>query len=471
MRHLFLPLAFLAALACGPGGILVAGGGIGGTGLSQGPITGFGSIFVTGVEWDLSNAQIIVNDAPASENDLRLGMIVTVEGDFDAGGLGGSAVRVVFDAQIEGPIAAIVPDPADPDVARLGVLGRSVIVENGVTDFEDTTFAGLALDDVIEVSGYVDADGAIRATRVKHEGTLQLGITGVELEGLVQDRSGNFFRIGSVEITFDAGTDLSHLPGGVPQGLVEVEGTLIAQQPADRIQASRIEAVQGLPDAEEAEIEGLVSAFAGVASFRVAGQPVNASGATFEGGSAADLADGVRVEVEGAIAGGVLFAREVKLRGDEVRIRAEVAADGDVDPGGGTLDLLGIEVRVDASTRFDGVIQLGEIRGGDFLEVQGAPVDTGAVLAERIKREEATDDVELRGRVETIDAGAPSFTILGVLVPTDDQTGFDEVADQEEFYGVVQAGDLLEVTDYDAGDGDATTIDVADEVEFEEGGD
>jgi hypothetical protein len=476
MRRSLLLLAFLAALACSPGSFVLAGGGIGGTGLSQGPITGFGSIFVTGVEWDLSEAQITIGGAPASEADLRLGMIVTVEGEFDESGLGGSAVSVVFDADITGPIAAIVPDVADPDVARLSVLDQTVVVENGVTDFEDTTFATLMLNDVIEVSGF--ADGAeIRATRVEWKGTFP-GVDQVELEGLVENLSGNTFMIGSVEITWDAG-DLSGFSSGVPGGFVEVEGTLTGQAP-DRIQASHIEPVGSLPeDADDAEIEGIVSDFTpgNLASFKVAGQRVDARGAEFEGGSASDLDNGVRVEVEGEIAGGVFFADEVQLRGDEARIRAEVAADGDVDPAGGTLVLLGIpgiEVRTDASTRFEddlGVpgFGLSDIGAGDFLEVQGLPVDTRVVLAERIKREGAADDVELRGRVDEIDDVGPerSVTILGVIVPTDDQTEFDEAGNEDEFYLLVMLGDLLEVTD-DQGDGDETRIDIADQVEFEE---
>ena len=52
---LFLVVASLV-LACGGGGTDVAGGGIGGTGISSGPISGFGSIFVAGTEWETGEA-------------------------------------------------------------------------------------------------------------------------------------------------------------------------------------------------------------------------------------------------------------------------------------------------------------------------------------------------------------------------------------------------------------------------------
>ena len=47
LRNILLTAAFLVGVvSCGGGGSQIAGGGIGGTGISQGPITQFGSIFV-----------------------------------------------------------------------------------------------------------------------------------------------------------------------------------------------------------------------------------------------------------------------------------------------------------------------------------------------------------------------------------------------------------------------------------------
>ncbi|HKK51694.1 MAG TPA: DUF5666 domain-containing protein, partial [Myxococcota bacterium] len=103
-RALGLLLAGLAgaALACGAGGegSVADTGGMSGTGISQGPITAFGSIFVNGVEWDLSEATVVVNDAPTTESELRLGMVVRVEGSFDDDGASGRALSVAFDAEL-----------------------------------------------------------------------------------------------------------------------------------------------------------------------------------------------------------------------------------------------------------------------------------------------------------------------------------------------------------------------------------
>ena len=54
-----------------------------GTGISQGSISAFGSIFVNGVRWDLSTATIEVDGVVVSGR-LRVGMVVRVEA-ADAG--------------------------------------------------------------------------------------------------------------------------------------------------------------------------------------------------------------------------------------------------------------------------------------------------------------------------------------------------------------------------------------------------
>jgi Domain of unknown function (DUF5666) len=67
------------------------------------------------------------------------------------------------------------------------------------------------------------------------------------------------------------------------------------------------------PDAIEFEATGTISAFTGVASFMVAGKTIDASAASFERGTAANLANGVLVEVKGSIVGGIVKATRVRF--------------------------------------------------------------------------------------------------------------------------------------------------------------
>jgi hypothetical protein len=113
MSRNFILFALLAgAFACAEAGDY-AEGGIGGSGISQGPITEFGSIFVNGIEWFLDDAEIefdgeTLTIAGFNESQktalFNLGMVVRVEGTIDSNG-DHWAERVFFDDEIEGPVS------------------------------------------------------------------------------------------------------------------------------------------------------------------------------------------------------------------------------------------------------------------------------------------------------------------------------------------------------------------------------
>jgi len=91
-------IAGITALAgCGGGGGGTNVAGIGGTGKTiSGTITGFGSIFVNGVEYDVDNASFNINNdnSPGlGQADLRIGMVVILTGSDD--GTVGTATQVL----------------------------------------------------------------------------------------------------------------------------------------------------------------------------------------------------------------------------------------------------------------------------------------------------------------------------------------------------------------------------------------
>jgi hypothetical protein len=122
--------------------------------------------------------------------------------------------------------------------------------------------------------------------------------------------------------------------------------------------ASRVERKdQALPGDEDdqADLEGLVTRFISATDFDVAGQPVTTDADTeFRKGSAANLALGVNVEVEGNFDGsGRVVADKIEFRRSA---DAEIRIDGfvdEVDSSAGTLVVLGVTVRTDAVTRFE----------------------------------------------------------------------------------------------------------------------
>jgi hypothetical protein len=481
MRKL-IALALIAALALGCGGAAsLAGGGIGGSGLSSGALTRFGSIFVTGTEYDTNAASVTLERVASPASALRLGMVVVVEGDRS--GATGTADSVTYDDAIEGPITAITV--VSIDEKQLATLGQVVTIERTLTQFDASgaivapDFDSIAVGDLVEVSGF-RREADIQATYLQKKGVAG-GTPHVELKGNVSGVSGRSFMLGTILVNWSNATTLADLPGGGPTNgdFVEVEGALTN---ATTVQADRIERERAFSgDRDDFEIEGTVTQFASLASFRVDGQLVNASGAgvQFEPNNPLLVRNGVRVEVEGQLVNGALIATKVKQRDGEARVHAQIAAAGDIDAVARTVRLLGITIRADASTQFEddllGVpdLDIADLAAGDFLEVRGVEDGSGGIVATEIERADGVDDVRLRGSVTAIDAipaGGRSVSILGALVPTDANTEFSgfsgSVSDEDGFYAAVQVGDLLDAEDRE--DGDETAIDVADEIEFEE---
>ena len=322
--------ALLASLnGCGGGGGGSTLSGIGGTGkIASGTITGFGSIFVNDIEYDIESASLEVNDddsAGLSQDDLRIGMVVTVTAVVD--GDSGVASLVVYDNEIEGPVSSISELNAGLNKS-FSVLGVGVLVDIADTEFDDGevpgfSFATIANDDVVEISGFFDASNVLHATYIKKtddfDADSEVEFKGTADVSLVDGAgSGDRFNLDGVTVNILADADLSEVPGGrVTDGMfVEVEGTLTNDSPLT-IDALRVEQEDdGLEDdAGEAELEGFVSDFVDSSNFRVEGQRVDASEAEFEPAGLV-LSDGMKVEVEGIIEDGILNADKVKQEDD-----------------------------------------------------------------------------------------------------------------------------------------------------------
>ncbi len=485
MRRLiyFAILAALTAVGCGP----VDGNTTGSANArAQGVITAFGSIWVNGVEWEIDDADVDIDDSSALPTQLELGMLVTVSGSLGDDGVSGVATRVSYDSSLEGPVASVTEIGLDANLIELEVLRRTVVVERGVTEFDDDdplfSFDSLAVDDVVEVSGMTDATGALIATRIEREGTLSLGSTEIEIKGFISDFDGvDSFEIDGLSITFDptgVTTELEDLPGGVADGLfVEVEGVLEA---ADRVTATKVEAEhEGLgDDVDEAELEGYVSDIeSNPAFFSVSGQRVDASGATLTPNDAGLLVEGAKVKVKGRVENGTLIASVIELRGHVIKLAGELADSADVDPEAGSLMLLGIALSVDPSARFDDDLAdlerfgLADLVAGDFLEVRGIGDGGGGVVVTRLEREDASDEALVQGRVQDFDESAGTLTILGLTFTTDGFTDFEDADDRPltkaQFFAAVELGDLVKVKGDDKAS-DKTLLELANEVEFED---
>jgi len=313
-----LSIFILTTLAsCGSnGGTTVAGGGVGGTGISSGPISGFGSVFVNSVEFSTTGAEITKEGNPSDQSELRVGMIVTVQGSFDENGTTGTASKIDFLDNLEGPVQII-------GNGALLVLWQSVTVNAG-TKYEGVNgFGDLQTGNVIEVSGFPQTDGSMLASYIELKSASYNPGDEIEVKGTIShlDTNVSTFKIGDLVIDYSSAT-LKDLPGGALTNGISVEAKSLSDVSGGVLTATEIEGLESGISASagsRVELEGFVTQFVSATDFGVNGQPVSTTMATqYEHGSSSNLAQGIRVEVEGTLdTAGTLIARKISFENED----------------------------------------------------------------------------------------------------------------------------------------------------------
>lgn len=376
--------AALVLFGCGGGsGDSLAGVGSGGTGsFTSGPIHGFGSIIVGGVRYDDSGARIATDSGAAAGNsDLRLGMVVEVNGsDITTNAATGqrraSASTISVRSEIEGPVTAI-----NAAAGTLTVLGQQVGV-TAATVFDDDLRGGLAslrVGQVVEIYGLMNAAGQYTATRIDDEDDARRYKLRGPISGL--NTTARTFHIGGAILSF---AGLSAPPAGLANGQyarVELGTTPDAAGvwTVTRLQTTPT-GTANLPATGRVhvELEGFVTAYTSSTRFAVNGVAVDASGVAR---LPAGLQLGMRVEVEGMLDNGTLIAREVELEdadGDDgLEVEGSISS---VSPATQSFVVRGVTIRHDAATRFiDGTP--ARIAVGVKVEVKGWLSADGTALS------------------------------------------------------------------------------------------
>jgi len=361
---------------------------------------------------------------------------------------------VVFRKNVEGLI-----DRIDVVNNTLVVLGQTVFVD-GLTVIEDRAqsssiaLSALAVGQFVGVSGLVDANGTILATRIEHQTGFVAGVTEVEVRGTLSRLNANApstFVLGALTVNLSTATVVGTLNNGV---FVQVRGTQTA--PGSIITATRVtveDPTVGGAAGTKIEIEGFVTAFTSATVLRVNGQAVTTTAQTvFDNGTVTDLAQNVRLEVEGQVdANSTLVAEKISFRrrnGGSVRIEADVEAMTTT-----TVTLLGLVVRVDPLTQFkddmggDRQFRFDRIRLGDRLEIRGGFDAQGNIVAARLRRRPSKTEVVLQAPVDSI--APPNLVIRGVVIQTNAATVFEDFNPNRptaaQFFAELRAGMLVKV--------------------------
>jgi hypothetical protein len=247
---------------------------------------------------------------------FAVGMVVTVRhGTGD-----NSAQEIEYRDNLRGPIA-VIASGADNIIK---ILGQSVVVDDAAI------FASLKRGDIVEVSGFVDNAGRIRAGYIlPMDHPMPPPAQEFEIKGFVSESSSTGFRLGplpddsgmTIAVSYDAAA-IAGLSGGLNNGIFVQVTTTDTAPVAGSITATRIERLASrteFPDGAPVDLEGLATALPSgsgkVLSFAVEGKRIRTDDATdFTGHLPAEIQPNTRLLVQGSENGGVLSAARIVFR-------------------------------------------------------------------------------------------------------------------------------------------------------------
>lgn len=460
MKSLFsgclLISAGLLINACSDGGgsdLIVAEGGISGTGISSGSITGFSSVILNGRTLEVTTeTEVFVDEKPADESALKIGYVVRVDADFD----NNVASRIDYVETVRGPLNA-VPDinPDDPLISSMEILKQQVLT-NSITVFDGLDdLSTLVAGDVLEVSGVRNSSGAIVARYIQLKTS---PVNEYRVLGRATGVSLTEFNIGS--LTVDLLGAIADISAFGSNGIQEGDEVLVRAASSGFISTtSTLEATKVTPSTlklsyssgDNLELEGIITDFQSLSNLVIDDITIDASNAVIENGSAQNLKQDMLVEVEGSVnESGVLEAYKIKIV-PLANIRVEATVD---DVAANSITVLGQPFLLDEKTLLKDSSSLGisdfsinDLDQGNWVELRAYKLDDQVILS-RLERDDAKPDVRIQGPVESVDKAVNSVTILGVELFTDAiKTEFKDIDNQpilqSEFFDQVQESDLV----------------------------
>ena len=435
----------------------LAEGGIGGTGISVGPITGFGSIIQNGVRYDVSQARFTRDGVSVTDQShYRVGEIVKIQATINPDGVTGQATQVDYGSLLQGEITALGTDGKSLYVLHQLVRTDSLTLLHGIKALSE-----LAVGNLVQISGARDAQGVIRANSLTRQQTRFIpGSSSQLIEGRVNalNTTTQTLTLNGLNIDYSQAS-LSSLP--VVNNYIQVKSQQALQ--GGILKATSLMTAKEFVQfnaGEEAELEGLVTAFISTSRFAINGQLVVTTANTeFENSTSAELKLNALVEAEGRInQQGELVAEEISVRQASTtqtrELEGKVAAIDDLAQ---TIQVLANTLVVDSSTiilhkteETETSLRFADLRLQDHLEIKARQLSDGRLLALRIERDLedlSSPDLEVKGVAQQINRLQGSLKILGVTVTSDLDTEFEinssEVSQTEFFAALIEGNSIV----------------------------
>lgn len=434
--HGALALVLAACGGGGDGGIggTGGGGGAGGGDISIGTITDFGSVWVNGVEFKSNTATITIDDNPHPESDLRRGMVARVSGSIASA----TADTIRVTSAVKGFVESVA-------AGSMVVMGQTVITDASTVFSNGAVAAG----QYIEVHGQVVSDGTIQANFVERK-TSQATPPFV-VKGFVKGHTGggNTFQVGALNVTLANGATINDMPGTSWNGiLAEVKGSTCAGNPVcGTLTASKVEPETPLGNVAKIEVEGFVTALVSTSDFTVGSQRVvTTTNTVYIGGLQSEIVQGLKVEAEGTLSGGILTATKISFR-ENIRFEANVFSKS-----GSSFTLAGlggITIETNSRTQYKNVLNLAALAVNSNVRVRARPGTNGAVIATEVEFRSANPDTDVRFQAMVSSAANPNLTMLGITVNTANisDNNFlglnDNIIGRAAFFNAIGAGNKL----------------------------
>lgn len=342
--------AALSLSSCGDV-LTLAEGGLTGTGITAGRITGFGSIYVNGIHYDVDQALFYRNGSQVTDQtSFAAGEFITVTGSVNTDAVSGIATQVKFEGLVKGTVAAIAADGQS-----LTVLGQTIELDLLTVLHGFDQLADLQVGNLVEISGDRLPNRVIKASSLSLVADTYQSSEGLQVMGAIThlNPEAKTFQMSGLTINYSSANLVAWNGQALANGqTVQVKASQLPTAAVLTAEQLSLQTTQGqYPDKSRLELEGIVSAISSATEFTLAGQKVVTTTATQFIGLNTPVV-GLNLEVEGIIdAAGILQAKKVMLRDISASNGQEIAGQiTAIDKNLNTINLAGYTLYLDKSS-------------------------------------------------------------------------------------------------------------------------
>ncbi len=421
--RMILLLIFLSA--CNSSSLQVSDG-LGGTGITMGRVTAFGSVYVNGIEFNTDNATFMRNGISfENQDDFSTGEIVKITGIRDENRKTGTATEVIFSNVLEGTVTTIASGN------RIEILAQKVSIDKLTIFHGFELLSDLTLNNRVEVSGFVTKTGII-ATSIKLISEQLVTGANLKLEGYIShlNLSAQTFKLNQLNIDYSLAQFKEITLAELKDGLYLIINT---QQ---EIQNNILQASSIAPfnDPLEAgvyyEIEGYVTEPDALSNFAINLDIAPASSeASFDSNTVNGFILDSHIIIRGTVnQQNVLVAEEVKILDNS---RLDIALEANIesiDLINSRIVLLGQSMTINDFTLFSDdthqgftTLNLQQFIIGETVLII-AHYEGGKLIADRLSKIASTRSVLLSGLIDRVNPEFQTLSLFGKNISVNEDT-------------------------------------------------